>query len=196
MAKFKNLVDENWRVCNKCLEYKTWDNYFKRTWVKSWYMSFCKDCDRIKHWRQKKKVLKIKEYWRQCTHCLEFKSYKFFQKNRTIKTWYKPICKECMKTKPYNKTYKVKDPERKKLRQKLDDLYYKNPQIKKNRQILKTAEIYTIQNATKNKVERLLKKWYDRNLLVDLYWRYLWDCKSELENFETSLRMQRKYEND
>jgi len=48
--KFKTPLDENGRTCTKCLEYKTWDNYFVSSKTKTGYQSECKKC---KHERKK-----------------------------------------------------------------------------------------------------------------------------------------------
>jgi 5-methylcytosine-specific restriction endonuclease McrA len=40
----KTDVDENGRVCTRCLRYKTWDNYRKNTKAKTGHQETCKSC--------------------------------------------------------------------------------------------------------------------------------------------------------
>jgi 5-methylcytosine-specific restriction endonuclease McrA len=42
--KFKTSLDDQGRTCTKCLEYKTWDNYFVSNKTKTGYQSECKKC--------------------------------------------------------------------------------------------------------------------------------------------------------
>jgi 5-methylcytosine-specific restriction endonuclease McrA len=42
--QFKTSFDDNGRVCTKCLEYKTWDNFFVAKKTASGHQSECKSC--------------------------------------------------------------------------------------------------------------------------------------------------------
>jgi 5-methylcytosine-specific restriction endonuclease McrA len=42
--KTEKKFDENGRVCSKCNEYKTWDNYYKDIHRSTGYKHVCKDC--------------------------------------------------------------------------------------------------------------------------------------------------------
>jgi 5-methylcytosine-specific restriction endonuclease McrA len=42
--KFKTNLDEHGRTCTKCLEYKSWENYFVSSKTKTGYQSECKIC--------------------------------------------------------------------------------------------------------------------------------------------------------
>lgn len=53
--KTKNEVGENGRVCNKCITYKTRDQYSKTTATKTWYTTRCKECRNKAKYEYRKK---------------------------------------------------------------------------------------------------------------------------------------------
>lgn len=55
----------------------------------------------------RKPKTEIKDNWRVCTHCLQFKEWFLFSKDKTNKTWYTTNCLECRQNykKEYRKTY-------------------------------------------------------------------------------------------
>lgn len=93
-------------------------------------------------------------------------------------------CKDCMKEikSEYRSKLKVREMEKKykknfrktdiwKFRTKLDNLYYTNPVIKKNREILKKtgSKFLTREESLKSKLSFLMNKWFSEEFLEKIY---------------------------
>jgi len=127
---------------------------------------------------------KITEQWRVCSRCWKFKVWGEFNKDKTWTNHKVPYCKDCWikykaifrsneenkkRENEHKKEYRAT--ERWKLIIKLDNIYYNDPQILNNRQILKKfhkpAELR--KKANEDKFFYFLNKGYDEKLLIDLY---------------------------
>ncbi len=40
----RKMINNIWRNCTKCWEFKEWDNFFKNKRTSSWYKEDCKVC--------------------------------------------------------------------------------------------------------------------------------------------------------
>lgn len=47
MSKYKTEIKDDWRVCTKCLKFKTRDNYSYWWKSKTWKQSRCKECYKL-----------------------------------------------------------------------------------------------------------------------------------------------------
>ncbi len=71
----KTHIDEDWRVCVKCWEYKIWELYnTDRSNKTTWRQSKCREC-----------AIKDKREYREKTNYLKDKEYK--QKKRKLEIW-------------------------------------------------------------------------------------------------------------
>ena len=132
-----------------------------------------------------KKLLKcaILEFWRECTKCHQIKPWDLFTKDKNSKMWYTPSCSECRnkikqekrKKEPsnYEKDYKAefRKTERWIKQTKLDTIYYRDPVIKKNREILKKIKwVQYLKSISKqSKFEYFVNKWYSKEELKFIY---------------------------
>lgn len=159
-----------WDKCSK-------DCFYKR--VRNW-MSFN---EAIKKWHLMKIKNKISTDWRVCRKCNKRKSFFHYS------TW-KSYCKICtrIESKKYEENNKEKIALRRKKKREtdlihikrieLDNIFYNDKNIKKIIQIewkekrIKRAVKWDIQ---KDKFFYFLNKWYDKDMLITLYWNhYLW----------------------
>lgn len=92
----KSEIREDWRVCNRCWEFKLWEFYWKtKAWI-HWRKTICKECTNKKHqeyrhseaWRKKEQEYRKNKrklnIWQQVlinNEVREITDYKF-------KTWY------------------------------------------------------------------------------------------------------------
>ena len=170
-----------------------WEQY---TWKKVKYTAFYERVKRAWFTKEKaikpvskflktKKLLKcaILEYWRECTKCHKIKPWNLFAKDKNNKMWYTPSCLECRnkikqeyrKTNNvnYEKDYKAefRKTERWIKQTKLDTIYYNDPVIKKNREILKNIKwvAYLKSIAKQSKFEYFMNKWYSKEELKFIY---------------------------
>lgn len=132
------------------------------------------------HWNKRVKILNNCE--RECTRCHKVKAYKGFAKWAGWPNGYTCDCLECRaKVKrerraawkdketeaKYRKKYKSRDTQ--KLIEKLDNIYYCDPIIKRNREIIAKVKKINRNEAVESKIEWLLSKGYPRELLERVY---------------------------
>jgi hypothetical protein len=135
---------------------------------------------RALHWNKRVRTLNICE--RECTKCHRVMSYKYFAKMKSWPYWHRCDCLECVaklkrekraigaykKTEQeYREKYKSRDTQ--KIIEKLDNLYYCDKQIRKNRTIIKSVKKITRKEAVESKVEYLLSRWIPKELLERVY---------------------------
>lgn len=168
-------------------EYEYWESYMWRK-AKKWSIIF----QRLERWENIKQAIrpekhttrKITHEAQECAKCWGYKLNKHFSKNIRAKNWLMNKCKECMKKikLKYRAKLRVREMERNykkefrktdiwKFRTKLDNLYYTNPIIKKNREILKNvgSKFLTREESLKSKLSFLISKWFSEEFLEKIY---------------------------
>ena len=132
------------------------------------------------HWNKRVRILNLCE--RECTRCHRVMAYKNFAVWAWWPNGHTCDCLECRakikrerrvtgaykKTEQeYRKNYKKREDQ--KLIEKLDNMYYCDKQIIKNRKIIQSVKKITRKQAVENKVEYLLSRWIPREILEKLY---------------------------
>lgn len=153
--------------------------------------------DRKKMWYSDYEALYLPKYckslisynWKECSKCKKFKVWAFFSKSKHSSTWYSCDCLECRqgvkKVLRSDLNYRQKENEYKKQRRetkrwemilKLDNIYYRDKQIIENRKIINKFKKISKKQATINKIDYLVSKWYDLDKMCKLYnisaWAY------------------------
>lgn len=133
-----------------------------------------------RYWLKKSSKTKITDTGRICTKCWCYKKWIDFSKDKNHKTWYSTQCLECRNK--YKLEYRKKEwirekelqykkEHRTKEKTKLDNIYYQDKQIIKNREILKQfkSHLFLRKEAKENKINYFLNRWYDLNYLKKIF---------------------------
>lgn len=105
-----------------------------------------KDKSFLSEWKLKRFGSIVKDNWRVCTHCNEFKERDKFAKSRTWYNWYTCNCKECR-----NKM---------KADYRMRTNYAKDHEYKLNKRNLKQWDQIYFQDDIREVVSYKMKKWY------------------------------------
>ena len=137
----------------------------------------------IRHLSLRIKSDRVNETGRECTKCKEFKHWVFFSKMSNGLNGHSTDCLDCRNLKHrkerMNKDLQEKEKQYKrdkrsteewKTKTFFDNIYYQDPRILKNREILKSVK-WNIDKteSVKSKIEWLVNKWYDSKLISKLY---------------------------
>lgn len=86
------------KICSKCNQYLSLDNFSKDAQKKDWLRSSCKHCN--KKWKspEEKHLVKLNDilkWFLTCTKCNKYLSLDNFRKDKSKKTWYYSSCNDC-----------------------------------------------------------------------------------------------------
>lgn len=138
--------------------------------------------DAVKPISARVKAKRVTELGRDCISCEIFKPYSCFAKEKNWYNGYSGKCldcrnlykKEARKNKEINEIEKQYKRDQRstdiwKIRQKLDNIYYQDPQVLRNRSIIKSFRKISREEAVKSKCEFLHNCWYSTELLQKVY---------------------------
>lgn len=91
----KLRFDDTGRQCSRCEIFKPWSEFAKNKRGTGGHQSWCGDCFREYHGRQKKKEYLITDSGRECSECGQFKPWSEFHKRRDLSTGHASQCKSC-----------------------------------------------------------------------------------------------------
>lgn len=125
---------------------------------------------------------RINVAWRECTDCKKYKYWNEFAKDLRWYMEHSPNCLDCRnkrhKKLRENEEYHEKEKQYKRdlrkterwiLNKDFDNLFYSNPQIKKNREIIKTVRKISKKESVEWKIKWLLNRWIEKEKLCLAY---------------------------
>jgi hypothetical protein len=86
------------KLCTKCKQLLSLDNFTKDKTKKDWYYSSCKSCNKkwISPWEKHLiKINDISKWFLTCTKCKQLLSLNNFRKDKSKRTWYYSCCNDC-----------------------------------------------------------------------------------------------------
>jgi len=138
--------------------------------------------DAVKPISVRVKAKRVTELGRDCNTCKIFKPYSCFIKEKNWYNWYTGDCKECrnIKKKEMRKNKEINEREKQykrdhrstdiwKIRQTLDNIYYQDPQVLRNRSIIKSFRSISRDEGLRSKCEFLHNCGYSAELLEKVY---------------------------
>ena len=93
----KLQFDGTGRQCSRCKIFRPWSEFNKNKHGTGGHQSWCRDCFREHHGRQKKKEYLITDSGRECSECGQFKLWSEFHKRRDLSAGHASQCKSCRK---------------------------------------------------------------------------------------------------